>query len=214
LSLLSSHRNFNWLDNLITGDEKWVMYDNRSPKRQWLDPGDPGQPISNVDRQGKKVLLSIWWGVKGVVHWELLPAGHTIDAHVYCEQLDRVKEKLRGKQDRVYFLHDNARPHVAFVTQQKLLSFNWVLLSHPPYSPDLAPSDYHLFLSLASQLEGQKFTEEDQLRTDLEEFFSQKTEDFYRRGIYSLPKRWQSVVENSGSYVVKKKLFHCAENKK
>jgi histone-lysine N-methyltransferase SETMAR len=177
------------------------MYENRTPKRQWLDPG---QPIPNMDRQGKKVLLSIWWGVKGVVHWELLPMGRTIDAHVYCEQLDRVRDKLKGKQDRVYFLHDNARPHVASLTQQKLLSFNWVLLSHPPYSPDLAPSDYHLFLSLGSQLDGQKFTEEEQLRRTLEEFFAQKTDDFYRRRIYSLPERWLRVIENNGLYINQK----------
>ena len=37
--LLSYHRNFSWLDNLITGDEKWVVYMNATRRRQWLKPG-------------------------------------------------------------------------------------------------------------------------------------------------------------------------------
>ena len=44
--------------------------------------------------------------VKGIIHWELLPAGCTITADLYCQQLDRVAEKLQGKLDRIYFLHD------------------------------------------------------------------------------------------------------------
>ncbi|KOX75167.1 Histone-lysine N-methyltransferase SETMAR [Melipona quadrifasciata] len=49
---------------------------------------------------------------------------------------------------RGVFHHDNARPHVALAVRQELLQFDWDVLPHPPYSPDLAPSDYYLFLSL------------------------------------------------------------------
>ncbi|KAG5309538.1 SETMR methyltransferase, partial [Acromyrmex insinuator] len=45
----------------------------------------------------------------------------------------------------VSLLHDNARPHVAASTTALLNQFSWDVLTHPPYSPDLAPSDYHLF---------------------------------------------------------------------
>ncbi|KOX70155.1 Histone-lysine N-methyltransferase SETMAR, partial [Melipona quadrifasciata] len=38
------------------------------------------------------------------------------------------------------------------VSTQKLLQFDWDVLPHPPYSPDLAPSDYYLFLSLKNSL--------------------------------------------------------------
>ncbi|GJQ69950.1 hypothetical protein Trydic_g22476 [Trypoxylus dichotomus] len=42
----------------------------------------------------------------------------------------------------------NARPHSAGVTLNLIEQFDWEELDHPPYSPDLVPSDYHLFLSL------------------------------------------------------------------
>ena len=68
-----------------------------------------------------KIVLSIWWVVKGTVHWEIFLAGCTVTADLYCQQLDRVAAKLHGKQERIYFLHDNARPHIAKLTREKLL---------------------------------------------------------------------------------------------
>ena len=80
------------------------------------------------------------------------PDGCTVTADLYCQQLDRVAQKLKGKHDRVYFLHDNERPHVAKSTREKLLELGWVTIPHPAYSPDLAPTDYHLFRSVSNHL--------------------------------------------------------------
>jgi histone-lysine N-methyltransferase SETMAR len=152
MELLTSHCNYEWLRNLITGDEKWVMYANHMRKRQWLGVGQSGMATPKSDLHPKMLMLSVWWGVRGVIHWELLPTGSTVTADVYCEQLDRVAAQLQGKQDKVYFLHDSARPHIAKSTRQKLLELGWIVLPHPPYSPDLALTDYHLFRSLADYL--------------------------------------------------------------
>ena len=96
------------------------------------------------------MILSVWWSVRGIIHWEILPDGCTITVDLYCQQLNRVAAKLKGKQDRIYFLHNNATLHVAKSTRQKLLSLGWITISHPPYSPDLAPTDYHLYHSLSN----------------------------------------------------------------
>ncbi|EGI60642.1 Mariner Mos1 transposase, partial [Acromyrmex echinatior] len=58
----------------------------------------------------------------------------------------------------VILLHDNARPHVAKPVKTYLETLKWEVLPHPLYSPDIAPSDYHLFRSLAHSLCEQKFT--------------------------------------------------------
>ena len=200
MELLTSHRNYKWLCNLITGDEKWVMYVNHTRKRQWLGVGQNGIATPKSDLHPKMVMLSVWWGVRGVIHWELLPTGSTITADFYCQQLDRVATKLQGKQDKVYFLHDNARPHIAKSTRQKLLELGWAVLPHPPYSLDLAPTDYHLFRSLADHLRDKKFDDKDDLKMDLTNFFSQKSKEFYERGILSLPERWRQVIDNNGAY--------------
>ena len=145
--------------------------------------------------------MGVWWGIRGPIHWELLPKNCTITADLYCEQLDRLAAKLKGKQDKVYFLHDNARPHVARVTREKILALRWITIPYPPYSSDLSPSDYHLFRSLYHQLKGKKYDDEDHLKADLQDFFDDKSEGFYHRGIMELPDRWRLVVESNGSYI-------------
>ena len=69
------------------------------------------------------------------------------------EQLkDILKEKCGGKFTKaVLFLHDNAPAHRTLATQKKLAYLGFQCLDHPPYSPDLAPSDYHLFPGLKKQ---------------------------------------------------------------
>ena len=180
-----------------------MIYVNHTRKRQWLEAGQTGITTSKNDLHPKKIMLSVWWGVKGIIYWEVLPADCTITAELYCQQLDRVATKLQGKQDRIYFLHDNARPHIAKSTREKLLKLGWVTIPHPPYFPDLAPTDYHLFHSLANHLHEKKFNDEDHLKTDIDNFFNQKSQDFYERGILSLPERWQQVIDTDGAYIVK-----------
>ena len=164
MDLITSHRNNQWLRNLITGDEKWVLYVNHTRRRQWLSTGETGVATPRQEPYSKKVLLSVWWGVQGITYWELLPNGYTINSDLYCQQLDRVAEKLKRKQDRVYFLHDNARPHVSKQTREKLLELGWITIPHPPYSPDLAPTDYHLFRSLSNYLREKRFDDDDALK--------------------------------------------------
>ncbi|KAK6762338.1 hypothetical protein RB195_023160 [Necator americanus] len=91
-------------------------------------------------------MLSVWWGVHEIYRFELLPDNSTDTAEVYCAQLQRLADKIRKehpKLDNVRLLHDNACPHIAKKTSQKILEFGWEV-PHPPYSPDLARNGYHL----------------------------------------------------------------------
>ena len=205
MNLLSLRRTFNWLDNLITGDEKWVLYINTTRKRQWLLANQQPVPTPKHELHPKKLMLSVWWGIHGIVHWEFLPPNTTITAAEYCAQLDRVKAQLsvkRPNQEKVYFLHDNARPHIAKSVRQKLLTFGWELLPHPPYSPDLAPSDYHLFRSLSNHLRDIILDKVTELEQYIGQFFDSLPKKFYKDGIHSLSKRWQEVVDNDGAYII------------
>ena len=57
----------------------------------------------------------------------------------------------------VLFLHDNTPTHRALATQYKLAYLGFLCLDHPPYSLDLAPSEYHLFPGLKKKLKGSHF---------------------------------------------------------
>ncbi|CAF4622816.1 unnamed protein product [Rotaria socialis] len=107
-----------------------------------------------------------------------------------------------ANQKAVNLLHDNSRPHVAQLTQQKIEQLGWEVLPRPPWSPDLAPSDYHLFLSLRNYLCNKHYEDFNELKLDLTAFFESKPSSFYRRGIEILSERWANVVENNGDYIV------------
>ena len=72
-----------------------------------------------------------------------------------------IKEKRAhyySRHDIVILLHDNARPHVVAPVKTYLETLKWEILTHQPYSPDIAPSDFHLFRSMTHGLSEQKFT--------------------------------------------------------
>jgi transposase len=82
----------------------------------------------------------------------------------------------------VVLLHGNARPHTASDTRAHLEHFHWELFDHPPYSPDLAPSDYHLFIYLKKRLRWQFFNNNEKMM----EGTSQATADFFDIGVQEL----------------------------
>ena len=86
-----------FLNKIVTGDEKWIQYDNPKRKRQWLSPGVPSKATPKPNMHGKKILLSVWWNVHGIIHFELLKPGKTITAEFYSEQLIRLKDAIQRK---------------------------------------------------------------------------------------------------------------------
>ena len=59
MELMTSHRNYQWHRNLITSDEKWVLYTNCTHRRQWLSAGQTGAATPKTDPHPKKVMLSM-----------------------------------------------------------------------------------------------------------------------------------------------------------
>ena len=74
------------------------------------------------------------------------------------------------------------------------------LLPHPAYSPDLAPSDYHLFRFMAHFLRGRNFENIEAVEVGLTKLFASKNKDWYRRGIINLAQRWFKIIESEGLY--------------
>lgn len=160
-SLLSRKRNFEWLRELVTGDEKWVLYFNQTRQGQWIMRGETPEPDPKPNPHEKKVLLSVFWDYKGILSLELLQPNTTINAEYYCYQLDRLHNILsiqRSPKCNVILLHDNARPHTALQTRNKIVNeFDLEILPHPSYSPDISPTDYYFFRHLSNHLREKHF---------------------------------------------------------
>ena len=119
----------------------------------------------------------------GILLIDYLPKGQTINAEYYSSLLvqlkDSLKEKRRGKvTNSVLFLHDNATAHRALATQKKLAYLGFQCLDHPPYSPDLAPLDYHLFPGLKKQLKCRHFSS-DEVIAAAETWLDGQPSDFF-----------------------------------
>ena len=88
-SLLNRNKINPFLKRMVTGDEKWVTYDNVKRKRSRSNRGEPAQTVAKLGLTVRKVLLCVWWDWQGI-YYELLPCGQTLNSDLYCQQLDRL----------------------------------------------------------------------------------------------------------------------------
>jgi histone-lysine N-methyltransferase SETMAR len=100
---------------------------------------------------------------------EFLPQGSTLNPDVYCNTLKKLRRAIQSKQRGmlsrgIMMLHDNVRPHTAAAMQDLIATFGWEQFDHPPYSPDLAPSDFHMFLHLKTFLGGRRFHSDNKVK--------------------------------------------------
>lgn len=205
--LLQRQKRKGFLHRIVTGDEKWIHYDNPKRKKSWGKPGHASTPSAKPNIHGSKLLLCIWWDQQGVIYYELLKPNETITGDRYQLQLMRLSQALKEKRplyeqrhDKVILLHDNARPHVAKPVKTYLETLQWEVLPHPPYSPDIASSDFHLFRSMAHGLADQRFHSYEEAKKFIDSWIASKDMSFFRRGIHILPERWEKVVASDGQY--------------
>lgn len=129
------------------------------------------------------------------------------NADRYCETLKKLRRAIQNRRrgmltKGVCLLHDNARPHVARQTVALLDQFGWDIITHPPYSPDLAPRDYHLFPKLKEHLAGRRFSDDDEVKVAVQRF-NDMAASWYDMGIQKLPLRLQKCIDRNGDYVEK-----------
>ena len=91
-------------------------------------------------------------------------------------------------------------PHIAKMIPVNIAELNGEIMFHSLYSPDLSPTDFHLFLSLDNHMKNKTFNIEDDLKTGVHNFFQSRTKDFYKNGIIKLLNHWEKAIESEGSY--------------
>ena len=83
------------------------------------------------------------WEQKGVIYYQLLKPGETVNTNRYQQQMIDLNRALqekrpdyRRRQYKVIFLHDNAPSHTAKRVKETIETFSWEILAHAAYSPD------------------------------------------------------------------------------
>ena len=128
---------------------------------EWCHPGSPTPKKPRGEKSSQKMLATVFWDIHGIICIEFLPRGSTIDSDRYIQTLKKLKARIYRarpalEMQRVLFHHDNAPPHTSGKTRETIASIGWKTLPHPPYSPDLAPSDYHLFGPMKLHMKGMR----------------------------------------------------------
>jgi len=115
---------------------------------------------------------------------------------------DILKEKRRRNFTKVVlFLHDNAPAHQALATQKKLAYLGFQCLDHPLYSPNLAPSHYHLLPGLNKQLNCRHFSSDAEVFAAAETWLDGEISIFFFSGLHKLEQWGKKCIELRGESV-------------
>jgi histone-lysine N-methyltransferase SETMAR len=101
------------------------------------------------------------------------------------KKLKKLFRRVRPHKDltKVLLHHKNARSHTSLHTREAITKLQWTVLHHPPYSPDLASSDYHLFSPLKDSIPGKKFVDNEEVISEVKRWLRQRPAEWYREGI-------------------------------
>lgn len=196
---------------LITQDETWVHHydpETKSQSMQWKHLDSPPPKKARVQPSAGKVMLTVFWDQDGVVMTDFLAKGTTITGAYYASLLMKLREaikiKRRGKISKgILLLQDNAPVHNSHVARSEARACGYEILPHPPYSPDLAPSDFHLFPAMKLFLKGKRFPDDAALISEVTTWLEDQPGVFYKNGVQNCIKRWEKCITLGGSYVEK-----------
>ena len=192
-------------DNIVTVDESWFFLHNEQPS-QWLPIGSPRPVAPCRTIASKKILVTIVWGINGVYVLDFLPESMTMTADYFQENvISKAKDKIEEISQRplantFYFHCDNARVHTAKATTTHLGKCGFTKMMHPPYSPDLAPSDFFLFGTLKHELKGWIFQNKEQLETGIQRALHKIGPDVWKNVFSHWIHRLRVVESGLGDY--------------
>lgn len=205
----------NFLKRIITGDETWVFgYDveTKVQSSQWKSRNSPRPKKARQVKSKVKVMLTVFFDWKGVVYYEFLPQGQTINRFVYLQTLRKLREAVRKKRPELWesgdwvLHHDNAPVHSALLIREFCKKNAMTVIPQPAYSPDLAPADFFLFPKLKTPLKGQRFDTVEEIKEKSLEVLNSITENEFSRSFEEWKRRWGKCIASQGEYFEGDKL--------
>jgi len=158
-------------------------------------------------RQSKsrfKTTLLTFFGIRGIVQYEFLPNGQTVNQVYYLEVLERLREEVRRKRPERFannswiLHHDNAPAHTALSVREFLANKQISVLEHPAYSTDLAPSDFFLFPKIKEILKGRYFDDIDDIRSNTKTALKAIPQNPFQNCFEGWIRRWHRCIASQG----------------
>lgn len=194
--------------HIITGDESWIylryyhkiMYSQdreNVPKKPRRLIGDP------------KYMFTIFWNPWDFYIIDVLPKQDKFNSDYFINNiLQPLEIKLypegRNPHSKKYTVHfDNARPHTSLKTRSFISNSELAQLEHPPYSPDISPSDFYLFGKLKNSMNGYVFENEH----DLYDYITNYLKNINHDELMSVFDEWihrlETIISSNGEYYSK-----------
>ncbi|UYV63278.1 hypothetical protein LAZ67_2003639 [Cordylochernes scorpioides] len=199
----------NLLQRVITGDEAWVYgYDveTKAQSSQWKLPHEPRPKKARQVRSNVKVLLTVFFDCRGVVHHEFLPQGRTVNKEYYLQVMRNLREAIRQKRPDLWknknwlLHHDNAPAHTSLLVRDFLAKNNTLMMPQPLYSSDLAPCDFFLFPKLKRPMKGRRYATLDKIKTASKEELKKILKNDFLKCFEDWKNRWHKCIISHGDY--------------
>lgn len=198
-----------FMERIITGDETWVYeYDMLTSQQssEWREKNEPKPREPRQSRSKIKVMLIVFFDIRGLVHHEFVPTGQTVNKEYYLSVLRRLREKIRHKRPELWannswiFHDDNAPSHRAAVVNDFKTKNSFNNIDQPPYSPDLAPCDFFLFPKLKLPLRGTRFDSFEAVKENSQRELKAIPASAYKACFDDWKKRWHMCIASEGAY--------------
>jgi hypothetical protein len=129
-----------FLRHIVNCDETWVHHytpESKKASKEWRRKEESCPVKAKTRLSAGKVLATVFLDYRGVLEINFLHDQRSVNAAYYCQLLESTKAMYRTKRRDmairdVILLHDNARPHTANLTKEKLEKMHWETLDHPP----------------------------------------------------------------------------------
>jgi len=175
---------------------------------EWRRYGSPRKTKVRQNPSNGKVMVIFAYDSAGIILTHAVPQHTTVTGQYYADFFEHhLRRALRKKrphflsENTPIILHDNARPHVAGVVNQLLVRWQWEVLYHPPYSPDISPCDFDLIPKAKEPLRGRRFKTMPYIIDAVGRSVRTINKIGAAKGIMRLPHRWECVLHNVGEYI-------------
>ncbi|CAK9827582.1 Mariner Mos1 transposase [Anthophora retusa] len=206
--ILRVSSDFTFMKRIITGDETWVYEYDMQTSQQSSEYRLENEPNPKKPRQSRskiKVMLTVFFDYRGVVHSEFLPDGQTVNKEYYLSVMRRLRENIRRKRPDVWknnswiLRHDNAPSHTSILVREFLAKNSTNVIEQAPYSSDMAPCDFFLFPKLKLPLRGRRFESIEAIKENSQELKALPSSAF-KKCFEDWEKRWRMCIASDGAY--------------
>ncbi|UYV80763.1 hypothetical protein LAZ67_19001657 [Cordylochernes scorpioides] len=211
----------NLLQTVITGEKAWVYgYDveTKAQSSQWKLPHEPRPKKARQVRSNVKVLLTVFFDCRGVVHHEFLPQGRTVNKEYYLQVMRNLREAILQKRPDLWknknwlLHHDNATAHTSLLVRDFLAKNNTLMMPQPPYSPDLAPCDFFLFPKLKRPMKRRRYATLDEIKTASKEELKKIFKNDFLKCFEDWKNRWHKCIISHGDYFEGDKIDEISDD--